>query len=118
MRTILIEPITPVDENLWQIINFEARFGEQAKRVSLELMYAEEPDVWYMTLKDLQTDAVYFRMVPLLASYGEINNLWEPFRYKEIGIFYCVPKSDNPSTENPSKDTLDEFYLIWGDGLG
>lgn len=92
--------------------------GKDSKRVALELRYEEITDRWYMTLTDIQTEECYFSMIPLLASYNnKMNNLWEPFAYKGIGILWCFPKNDNPSSENPSRNNINEFWIIWGDGL-
>lgn len=110
--------ITPIEDSSYQAITMDFQIGDKTKRVSLELRYLEKVDAWFMSLFDLQTEEAYFRNVPLLASYGdEWNNLWKPFAYKNIGVFACVPKTDTPSTENPSKNNLNEFWLIWGDGL-
>ena len=114
---LLVEPIEPSCENLYQGLNMNLPIGNDTKRVSLDLIYMEEIDRWVMSLFDLQTNEVYFRSVPLVASYNVINDLWKPFAYKGIGVFYCIPKTDSPSTENPSKDNLSEFYMIWGDTL-
>jgi len=116
MNGMLVEPI---EDSLYQAITMNLQIGEDTKRVSLELRYMEKTDLWYMSLYDLQTDEIYLSYVPLLASYGgKYNNLWKPFSYKEIGFLVCYPKSDSPTTENPSKDNLSEFEIVWGDGLG
>ena len=115
MNTITIKPI---EDSLYQAVMIDLQIGKNTKRVSLELRYMEKANVWFMSLFDLQTEEAYFRNIPLLASYGDRwNNLWKPFAYKNIGVFVCVPKTDSPSTENPSKSNLGEFWLIWGDGL-
>ena len=88
------------------------------KRVILDLRYIDKTDRWYMSLKDVQTAEVYFTNVPVLCSYGDVaNNLWEPYWSKGIGMFCCFPNVSNPTTVDPSKDNLNEFLFVWGDGV-
>ena len=91
--------------------------GKVTKRVNFELRYLPKTGLWYMSMTDIQSGESYFRYVPLLAStMDEPNNLIEPFWHEGIGVMFCVPLLDNPSTLNPSEDNLGEFMLIWGDG--
>lgn len=110
--------ITPIEDSQHQSLSMDLQVGKETLRVELELIYMEKTDLWYMNLTDLQTEQSYLRMVPLLASYGEINNLWKPFAHKNIGMLYCYPATDEPSTQNPSKDNLNEFVIVWGDEVG
>jgi len=111
--------IEPIEDSLYQSIIVTLPIGDEGVRVDFELRYMEKTDLWYMTVTDLQTKESYLRYVPLIASYnGKLNNLWLPFSHKRIGDLVCVPLSDNPSTENPSKDNLSEFAIVWGDDLG
>lgn len=113
----LIE-IKPMDSP-YQSLSLNLEIGKKTKRVNFELRYMEKTDLWYVTLTDLQTDESYLRFVPLLASSKtQLNNLWEPFRHKGIGMLGCIPVVDNPSSENPSLNNLNEFAIVWGDGIG
>ena len=88
------------------------------KRVALDFKYLEKTDKWYVSLTDVQTSEVYLMNVPVLCSYGDIaNNLWEPYWSKGIGMFCCFPNVAAPSTVDPSKDNLNEFLFVWGDGV-
>ena len=46
-----------------------------------------------------------------------MNNMISLYMHKDIGWFVCIPKIDNPSSEDPKKDNLNEFALVWGDGF-
>lgn len=111
--------ITPLEDATYQALSLNLPIRGSVKRVSLELKYEEKPDRWYMSMYDLQTNEVYFLHIPLLSTGNaeHANNLFLPFSYKDIGALACFPKSDNVETENPSKDNLKDFYIIWGDGV-
>jgi len=109
--------ITPIKDSLNQVITLNLEIGKETKRVRLSLIYQEKTNLWYMSLSDVQTEEEYLSNVPLLSSGTNANNLWEPFYYKRVGLLFCYPKSDSPSTPNPSKDNLDEFYIVWSDGI-
>lgn len=111
--------VEPLEDSLYQGITLDLKIEKETKRVSLDLIYLEETDRWYVSLIDFQTNNAYLRNVPLLSSsIKNPNNLWLPFKHKRIGSLYCFPASDNTSTENPSKDNLSEFVIVWSDGIG
>ena len=110
--------IIPQSDSLYQDIVLNLTIGKDTVRVIFELRYLEKTDRWYMSLFDMQKTKNYLLNVPLLSSKpGTMNNLWEPFTHKRLGILACYPGSDNVSTENPSKDNINEFIIVWSDGI-
>lgn len=113
----MIKQIVPIKDSLYQDLTLNLPIGKENLRVVLELRYLEKTDRWYMSLFDVQRNHTYLLNVPLLSSIaGGPNNLWEPFAHKFIGRIYCFPSSDNLKTENPSKENLSEFIILWSDG--
>ena len=110
--------IKPDSGYLQQSVIMNLPVGGDTYRTNLEIMYAEKTDNWLVSLYDVQTGKAFIENVPLVASYGKYNNLWASYRYKGIGRLYCVPISDAPSTPDPTKDNLSEFYIVWSDGNG
>lgn len=109
--------ITPDPNYTNQSIILNLTVWGATKRVMLDMWYSDKTDKWYVSLKNIQTAEVYLTNVPVLCSYGDIaNNLWEPYWSKGIGMFCCFPNVASPKTEDPSKDNLDEFVFVWGDG--
>ena len=110
--------ITPVEGFTSQSIILNLTIKEDTKRCNLTLNYMEKTGKWYCSLSNLQTGEVYLTNVPVLCSYGDIgNDLWLPYYYKNIGMLFCFPRVAELSTEDPSEDNLNEFALVWSDGI-
>ena len=64
---------------------------------------------------------VLVNMIPLVCSYGEVNDLLSPFCFlrggKGLGSLLCLRGTDEPSTPDPVGNNLNEFQLLWGDSL-
>ena len=115
---MVLQEIKPDYESLFQSISLTLTVSSTTKRVNLELRYLYKTDMWYTSLYDVETGEAYLTYVPLLASLpGEFTNLWEQYWYKRIGMLACIPAVDNPKTTNPSKDNLNEFAIVWSDGI-
>ena len=107
--------ITPEPNLLYQQQVMNLTVGKKTTRAVFELRYLHRTDKWYVSFYEAQTGAPICTYIPLIASTIELNNLLEPFAYKDIGWLACIPIVDEPSTENPSKDNLSEFAIVWGD---
>ena len=111
--TMEIQPGT----DLYQSMTIVIPSGGESSRVRFELRYLPETDKWYVSLFDAQSGDSLILHVPLVASYGDpLNNLFEPYGYKHLGMLYCLPRTDNPSTQDPAVDSLSEFAIVWSDG--
>jgi hypothetical protein len=110
--------IIPSNEDEYQLITLSLPLQKETKRVNFTLRYLEKIDRWVVSMADVQTNEVYFLNVPLVAmNVNWANNLLAPHAYKRIGELYCIPVSESVSTENPSRNNLNKFWIIWGDGV-
>ena len=85
----------------------------------LELRYLPAPSQWFLSIWDQTTDTLLVNQIPLICSYGQINDLLAPFRYlrqgRGLGSLFVLKNTDEPSTPDPSEHNLSEFLILWGD---
>ena len=90
-----------------------------AFQARVQLRWLDAPGLWFLSIADAVTGTVYVNQVPLICSYGVLNDLLFPFRWlfqgSGIGSLFCLKAVDQPGSENPGKENLNEFHLLWGD---
>ena len=90
-----------------------------AIRARLELRYLPAPDQWVLSIWNHQTEELLINQIPLICSYGEINDLLLPFRYLRngdgLGSLFVLKNTDQPDTPDPSEHNLNQFMILWGD---
>ena len=90
-----------------------------AIRARVELRYLPAPDQWVVSIWNHQTEELLINQIPLICSYGEINDLFLPFRYLRngdgLGFLFVLKNTDQPSTSDPSEHNLNQFLILWGD---
>ena len=101
----------------YQIITITLPYKKDNIRLRFEIRYLNETGLWYLSLFNLQTGETCCRYVPIIASYEAVNNLLEPYAYKEMGCVACVPVVENPQSENPGLNNFNEFELVWGESF-
>lgn len=101
----------------YQIITITLPYGKDNLRLRFEIRYLNEPGLWCLSLFNLQTGEACCRYVPLIASYGAVNNLLEPFAYKKMGCLAVIPLVEKPQSENPGLNNLNEFEIVWGESF-
>ena len=108
--------VLPFDpESLYQSVTFNAEVKGIACRLRVDLRHLTYTDKWYFSLYNAQTGEPYCLYVPVIASYVELNDLMRPFGHKEIGGIVCGAIIDNPSSDDPTEETIKEFAIVWGD---
>ena len=90
-----------------------------AIRAKVELRYLPAPDQWVLSIWNHQTEELLINQIPLICSYGEINDLLLPFRYLRngdgLGSLFVLKNTDQPNTPDPSEHNLNQFLILWGD---
>ena len=85
----------------------------------VEVRYLPAPDQWVVSIWDHSSSELLVNMIPLVCSYGEVNDLLVPFRFlrggKGLGSLICLRGTDEPSTTDPVGNNLNEFQLLWSD---
>ena len=111
--------ILPVTDSPRQIILLPVSPNGRAFQARVELRYLAAAGLWFLSLSDAVTGALYVNQIPVVCSYEEINDLLAPFRWMfqgtGLGSLFCVKAADRPGSENPGEHNLNKFYLIWGD---
>ena len=111
--------ILPTTNDPWQVMTLDAVIDGEPFHMQLELRYLPAPDRWYVSIRDHAGGELLVNMIPLVCSYGEVNDLLLPFRHlrngKGLGSLFCLRGTDEPSSVDPVKDNLTEFQVCWSD---
>ena len=118
MRTLSYIEL-PLTNDFRQVFTVDVTIDGDALHARVELRYLSAPDQWVISIWDNATSVLLANQVPLICSYGELNDLLLPFRYIREGVgagsLFVLRNTDEPSTVNPAKGNLTEFQALWGD---
>ena len=110
--------ILPVTGDPYQVFYLPASPDGHAFEARVELRYFPLPDKWILSISDVITGQVYVNQIPVICSYGQVNDLLFPFRHlfqgNGIGSLFCLKAVEKPSTQDPSEKNLEEFNIFWG----
>ena len=118
MRTLSYSEL-PITNDPRQVFTMDVVIDGIALHARVELRYLSAPDQWVISIWDNAASVLLVNQVPLICSYGELNDLLLPFRYIRdgagIGSLFVLRNTDEPSTVNPAKGNLTEFQVLFGD---
>ena len=114
--------LLPLTEDPRQVFTLDLTIDGVSFHARVEIRYLPAPDIWVISIWDNAASALMVNQVPLMCSYGEINDLLAPFRHLRdgagMGSLFVLRNTDEPSTVNPAKGNLTEFMVLFGDTYG
>ena len=120
MRTLSYTEL-PRTNDPRQVFTVDVTIDGVALHARVELRYLSAPDRWVISIWDNASSVLLINQVPLVCSYGELNDLFLPFRHIRdgagIGSLFVLRNQDDSAAGDPAKDSLTDFSLLWGDTL-
>ena len=109
----------PLTEGERQVLTMEIAPDGIALQARVEVRYLPAPDLWVISIWDNASDELLINQIPLICSYGEVNDLLYPFRHlrkgKALGSLFVLRAVDEPSSVDPAEGNLTQFQVLWGD---
>ncbi len=113
--------LVPLASDFWQVFTLDLVIDGEPFQVQTELRYLPAPDQWFVSIRDKTSGELLVNMIPLICSYGQVNDLLLPFRHlragRGLGSLFCLKGTDEPSSVDPVGNNLTEFQVCWGDSL-
>ena len=120
MRTLSYTEL-PRTNDPRQVFTVDVTVDSAALHARVELRYLSASDQWVISIWDNASSVLLINQIPLVCSYGELNDLLLPYRYIRdgagLGSLFILRNKDESVAANPSKDSLTDFSLFWGDTL-
>ena len=113
--------ILPLTEDPRQVFTLDLTINGDPFHARAEIRYLPAPDCWVISIWDNSSGELLVNQIPLICSYGEINDLFRPFGHlrdgKGMGSLFVIRDTDEPSPPDPEKGNLTEFRVLFGDKL-
>ena len=110
--------ILPLTEDPWQVFTLDLAIDGEPFHAQTEIRYLPAPDLWVLSLWDHSSGELLVNQIPLVCSYGEVNDLFLPFRHlrdgQGMGTLIVIRNTDEPKTQDPAEGNLTEFRVLWG----
>ena len=111
--------IFPLTEDPRQVFTLDLTIDGDPFHARVEIRYLPAPDCWVISVWDNSSGELMINQVPLICSYGQVNDLFLPFRHlregRGMGSLFIIRAVDEPKTLDPSERNLTEFHILFGD---
>ena len=110
--------ILPITEDTRQVFTIDLMIDGISFHARVEVRYLPAPECRVISVWDNSSGEQMISQIPLICSYGQINDLFLPFRHlregRGMGSLFVIRDTDEPSTPDPAKGNLTEFSVLWG----
>ncbi len=114
--------ILPLTKDARQVFTLDMQIDGVAFHARIEIRYLTAPEIWVISVWDNSSGELLVNQVPLVCSYGQVNDLFLPFRHLRnrlgMGSLFVIRNTDDPSTPDPAAGNLTEFRILFGDTYG
>jgi len=111
--------ILPLTTDPRQMFTLDMVIDGEPLQARIEIRYFPAPDKWMVSIWDHSSGEQLVNMIPLVCSYGIMNDLLLPFRHLRggtgLGTMFVLRAVDEPETADPAGENLLEFNVLWGD---
>ena len=111
--------VLPLTEDPRQVFTLDLSIDGEPFHARVEIRYLPAPECWVISVWDNSSGEMLINQIPLICSYGQVNDLLLPFRHirngQGLGSLFVIRAVDDPSTPDPAKGNLTEFRVLWGD---
>ncbi len=115
----MTEYILPLTNDPRQVMTLDLTIDGEGFHARIEVRWLSAPGIWVISVWDDSTGELLINQIPLICSYGFVNDLAAPFRHirdgKGIGSLFVIRAVDEPSTTDPGENNLTEFKILFGD---
>ncbi len=77
--------ILPLTEDARQVFTLDMSIDGASFHAKIEIRYLSALDCWVISVWDNAAGELLVNQIPLICSYGEVNDLFRPFRYLRGG---------------------------------
>ena len=111
--------VLPLTEDPRQVFTLDLQIDGVSFHTRVEVRYLTAPACWVISVWDNSSGELIINQVPLVCSYGQVNDLFLPFRHlrtgQGMGSLFVVRNTDEPRTQDPAEGNLTEFMVLFGD---
>ena len=115
----MTEYLLPLTNDPRQMMTMDLSIDGESFHARIEVRYLPAPGIWVISVWDDAGGELLINQVPLVCSYGFINDLALPFRHlrggKGLGSLFVIRAVDHPSSVDPGEGNLTEFKVLFGD---
>ena len=109
----------PLTEDPWQAFTLDLEINGEPFHAQVEIRYMPAVNRWFLSIWDHSSGEQLINQIPIVCSYGKINDLLVPYAYLRdgagLGSLFCLRNTDSPSSADPAEGNLTEFQILWGD---